>query len=81
MYKGMLAYFASVLAKSADGLTAYKIRKDLEQRNVDGELINSIEQILEKCAAVLYSRSSSGDTENLKEFYDKAFEILKKLDI
>ena len=30
MYKGMLEYFASVLAKSADGLTAYKIRKDLE---------------------------------------------------
>lgn len=81
MYKGMLAYFASVLAKSADGLTAYKIRKELEERNVDGELINSIEQILEQCAAVLYSQISSGDTKNLKEFYDSTFDILKKLDI
>ena len=81
MYKGLLEYFASVLAKSADGLTAYKIRKDLEERNINKELIEQIENILEDCTIVLYSSSSQNNSSNLKEFYNKTFEILKKLDI
>ncbi|MDD3922125.1 MAG: BatD family protein [Endomicrobiaceae bacterium] len=81
MYKGLLEYFASVLAKSADGLTAYKIRKDLEEKNIDIELINSIEGILEECTTVLYSQAKHNDSLKFEEFYDKTFEILKKLDI
>ena len=82
MYKGLLEYFASVLAKSADGLTAYKIRKDLEEKNINKDLIDQIENILEECTIVLYSSNNSqSDNSNLTEFYNKTFEILKKLDI
>ena len=81
MYKGMLEYFASVLAKSADGLTAYKIRKDLEEKNINKELIEQIENILEECTVVLYANASQSDTENFKDFYNKAFDVLKKLDL
>ena len=81
MYKGMLEYFASVLAKSADGLTAYKIRKDLEEKNISKELIEQIENILEECTIVLYANAGKSNTENFKDFYNKAFDILKKLDL
>jgi len=81
MYKGMLEYFASVLAKSADGLTAYKIRKDLEEKNINKELIEQIENILEECTVVLYANASQSNTENFKDFYNKAFDVLKKLDL
>ena len=81
MYKGMLEYFASVLAKSADGLTAYKIRKDLEEKNINKELIEQIENVLEECTVVLYANASQSNTENFKDFYNKAFDILKKLDL
>jgi len=81
MYKGILAYFASVLGKSADGLTAYKIRKDLEEKSVDAELIKQIEEIIDECSVVLYSQSSVNNISDLNDFYDKTFEVLKKLDL
>ncbi len=81
MYKGLLEYFASVLAKSADGLTAYKIRKDLEEKNINKDLIYQIENILEECTIVLYANGSQNNSSNLTEFYNKTFEVLKKLDI
>ncbi len=81
MYKGILEYFASVLGKSADGLTAYQIRKDLEERAVTPELIKQIEDIIDECSIILYSQSSSNSTENLLEFYNKAFDVMKKLDL
>lgn len=81
MYKGILEYFASVLGKSADGLTAYQIRKDLEERNVSPDLIKQIENIIDECSIILYSQSSTGSTENLSDFYNKAFDVMKKLDL
>lgn len=81
MYKGILAYFASVLGKSADGLTAYKIRKDLEDKSVDAELIKQIEEIIDECSIVLYSQSSANNISDLNDFYNKTFEVLKKLDL
>ncbi len=84
MYKGLLEYFASVLAKSADGLTAYKIWQELEVRSTDKETIDSIEQILEECTTALYSQAKNSGGLNLSEhekFYNKTFEILKKIDI
>ena len=81
MYKGLLEYFASVLGQSADGLTAYKIRRNLEEKSVDTNLIKQIEEIIDECSVVLYSQSSTDNETNLKEFYNKTFDILKKLDI
>ncbi len=81
MYKGLLEYFASVLGESADGLTAYKIRKELEQKSIDAELIKQIEEIIDDCSIVLYSQNTSVNEANLKEFYNKTFDVLKKLDI
>ena len=81
MYKGLLEYFASVLGQSADGLTAYKIRKNLEEKSVDINLIKQIEGIIDECSIVLYSQSSTNNETNLKEFYNKTFDVLKKLDI
>ena len=81
MYKGILEYFASVLGKSADGLTAYQIRKDLEERNVSAELIKQIEDIIDECSIILYSQSSVSSSENLTEFYNKTFDVMKKLDL
>ena len=81
MYKGLLEYFASVLGQSADGLTAYKIRKSLEEKSVDINLIKQIEEIIDDCSIVLYSQSSTNEESNLKEFYNKTFETLKHLDI
>ena len=81
MYKGLLEYFASVLGQSADGLTAYKIRKELEQKSVTADLIKQIEEIIDECSIVLYSQSTINDETNLKNFYNKTFEILKQLDI
>ncbi|MDD5021258.1 MAG: BatD family protein [Endomicrobiaceae bacterium] len=81
MYKGMLEYFASVLGESADGLTTYTIKLDLQERNIDTELIKEIENILEECSVYLYSQSQNMDTTDFKNFYNKAFNILKKLDI
>ena len=81
MYKGLLEYFASVLGESADGLTAYKIRKELEQKSIDAELIKQIEEIIDDCSIVLYSQNTSVNEDNLKEFYNKTFDVLKKLDI
>ena len=79
MYKGLLEYFASVLGQSADGLTAYKIRKELEQKSVTADLIKQIEEIMDECSIVLYSQSTINDETNLKNFYNKTFEILKQL--
>ena len=81
MYKGLLEYFASVLGQSADGLTAYKIRKELEQKSINADLIKQIEGIIDDCSIVLYSQNSSNNETNLKEFYNKTFDILKQLDI
>ncbi|MBO7611714.1 MAG: protein BatD [Elusimicrobia bacterium] len=81
MYKGLLEYFASVLGQSADGLTAYKIRKELEQKSVNVDLIKQIEEIIDDCSIVLYSQNTTVDEVNLKEFYNKTFDILKQLDI
>ncbi len=81
MYKGLLEYFASVLGQSADGLTAYKIRKELEQKSVNADLIKQIEEIIDDCSIVLYSQNSSNNETNLKEFYNKTFDILKQLDV
>jgi hypothetical protein len=81
MYKGLLEYFASVLGQSADGLTAYKIRKELEQKSISSDLIKQIEEIIDECSIVLYSQSTINDETNLKKFYNKTFEILKQLDI
>ncbi len=81
MYKGMLEYFASVLGESADGLTTYTIKLDLQERNIDNELIKEIENILEECSVYLYSQSQNTDQTNFKNFYNKAFDVLKKLDI
>ncbi len=81
MYKGLLEYFASVLGQSADGLTAYKIRKELEQKSVNADLIKQIEEIIDDCSIVLYSQNSSNNETNLREFYNKTFDILKQLDI
>ena len=81
MYKGILAYFASVLGKSADGLTAYKIRKELEEKSVDGALIKQIEEIIDECSVILYSQSSLSSASDLNEFYNKTFDVLKKLDL
>lgn len=79
MYKGILEYFASVLGKSADGLTAYQIRKDLEERNVDSELIKQIEDIIDECSIILYSQSSASSAENLKDFYNKTLTTIDNL--
>ncbi len=81
MYKGILEYFASVLGKSADGLTAYQIRKDLEERNIAPDLIKQVEDIIDECSIILYSQSSGSSTGNLSDFYDKAFNVMKKLDL
>ena len=81
MYKGLLEYFASVLGQSADGLTAYKIRKELEQKSINTDLIKQIEEIIDECSIVLYSQSTVNDEANLKDFYNKTFETLKQLDI
>lgn len=81
MYKGMLEYFASVLGESADGLTTYTIKLDLQERNIDTDLIKEIENILEECSVYLYSQSQNTDTTDFKNFYNKAFNVLKKLDI
>ena len=81
MYKGLLEYFASVLGQSADGLTAYKIRKELEQRSINTDLIKQIEEIIDECSIVLYSQSTADNEANLKNFYNKTFETLKQLDI
>ena len=81
MYKGLLEYFASVLGQPAEGLTAYKIRKELEQKSVNVDLIKQIEEIIDDCSIVLYSQNTSVNEANLKEFYDKTFDILKQLDI
>ena len=46
------------------------------------DLIDQIENILEECTIVLYSSSNSqNNSSNLTEFYNKTFDILKKLDI
>jgi len=81
MYKGLLEYFASVLGQSADGLTAYKIRKELEQKSVNSDLIKQIEKIIDDCSIVLYSQNTTTNETNLKEFYNKTFEVLRQLDI
>ncbi len=81
MYKGMLEYFASVLGESAEGLTTYTIKLDLEARNINPELIKEIENILDECSVYLYSQSKNNDAADFKNFYNKAFDILKKLDI
>ena len=81
MYKGLLEYFASCLGQSADGLTAYKIRKELEQKSVNTDLIKQIEEIIDDCSIVLYSQNSTNNETNLKEVYNKTFETLKHLDI
>ena len=81
MYKGLLEYFASVLGQSADGLTAYKIRKELEQKSISSDLIKQIEEIIDECSIVLYSQNSTANETNLKEFYNKTFDVLKQLDI
>lgn len=81
MYKGLLEYFASVLGQSADGLTAYKIRKELEQKSVNSDLIKQIEKIIDDCSIVLYSQNTTANETNLKEFYNKTFEVLRQLDI
>lgn len=81
MYKGLLEYFASVLGQSADGLTAYKIRKELEQKSIDTDLIKQIEQIIDECSVVLYSQTSIKNETNLKDFYNKTFDVMKKLNI
>ena len=81
MYKGLLEYFASVLGQSADGLTAYKIRKELEQKSVNSNLIKQIEKIIDDCSIVLYSQNTTANETNLKEFYNKTFEVLRQLDI
>ena len=81
MYKGILEYFASVLGKSADGLTAYQIRKDLEERNVAPELIKQIEDIIDECSIMLYSQGATSSTMNLSDFYNKAFDVLKKCNL
>ncbi|MBQ3943607.1 MAG: protein BatD, partial [Elusimicrobia bacterium] len=71
MYKGLMEYFASVLGQSAEGLTAYKIRKDLEQRAVNPDLIKQIENIIDECSIVLYSQNTGNNENNLKDFYNK----------
>ena len=81
MYKGLMEYFASVLGQSAEGLTAYKIRKDLEQRSVNPDLIKQIENIIDECSIVLYSQNTGNNENNLKDFYNKTFDTLKQLDI
>lgn len=81
MYKGLLEYFASVLGQSADGLTAYKIRKELKQKTVNVDLIKQIEEIIDECSIVLYSQNTTVNETNLREFYNKTFDILKQLDI
>ncbi len=81
MYKGLMEYFASVLGQSAEGLTAYKIRKDLEQRAVNLDLIKQIENIIDECSIVLYSQNTGNNENNLKDFYNKTFDTLKQLDI
>ena len=81
MYKGLMEYFASVLGQSAEGLTAYKIRKDLEQRAVNPDLIKQIENIIDECSIVLYSQNTGNNENNLKDFYNKTFDTLKQLDI
>lgn len=81
MYKGLLEYFASVLGQSADGLTAYKIRKELEQKSIDINLINRIEEIIDECSVVLYSKGTINNDTNLEDFYNKTFYVMKKLDI
>jgi hypothetical protein len=81
MYKGLLEYFASVLGQSADGLTAYKIRKELEQKAIDANLITQIEEIIDECSVVLYAQGTINKDINLTEFYNKTFDVMKKLDI
>lgn len=83
MYKGLLEYFASVLAKSADGLTSYKIRKDLEIKNIDAETIDSVEKILEECTTALYSQDKNKVclASEHEDFYNRTFEVLKKMDV
>ena len=81
MYKGLLEYFASVLEQSADGLTAYKIRKKLEQKSIDTKLIKQIEDIIDECSIALYSQSTIDKNLNLEDFYNKTFDVMKKLNI
>ena len=81
MYKGLLEYFASVLGQSADGLTAYKIRKELEQKSIDTKLIKQIEDIIDECSIALYSQSTIDKNLNLEDFYNKTFDVMKKLNI
>ena len=40
-----------------------------------------IEEIIDECSIVLYSQNSANNESNLKEFYNKTFDILKQLDI
>ena len=81
MYKGLLEYFASVLGQSADGLTAYKIRKELEQKSIDANLIKQIEEFIDECSVVLYAQGTINKDVKLTEFYNKTFDVMKKLDI
>ena len=76
-----MEYFASALGQSADGLTAYKIRKELEQKSVDADLIKAIEEIIDECSIVLYSNNTNNNQSDSKEFYNRTFDILKKLEI
>ena len=50
-------------------------------QSVDGYLMKQIEDIIDDCSIVLYSQNSTSNETNLKEFYNKTFDTLKKLDI
>jgi len=80
MYKGLLEYFASVLGQSAEGLTSYKIGLGLKEKNIDDNLIAEVNSILEECATFLYAQQADNLTkDDFNKFYNRTFDVLKKL--
>ena len=83
MYKGCLEYFASAFKQSAEGLTTYQIKNKMIETRQSPELISAIEDILNECQAMLYSNAKIDLTQSIatRDFYDKTFTLLNKLDI
>ena len=57
------------------------LRKELEQKSIDTKLIKQIEDIIDECSIALYSQSTIDKNLNLEDFYNKTFDVMKKLNI
>jgi hypothetical protein len=80
MYKGILEYFASIFKQSAEGLTTNQIKNMMTEAGEKPELTREIEDILNECQAMLYSNAQINDNTDTKDFYDKVFNTLNKVE-